>query len=60
MKDSDLMPFGKYKGEKLGDVPAEYLLWVFDNVNRPGEMFQSVRQYIKDNLKALEKEIKND
>ena len=26
-KDSDLMPFGEHKDEKIGDVPADYLLW---------------------------------
>jgi len=25
------MPFGKYKGVKLEDVPASYLLWLWDN-----------------------------
>lgn len=30
MTDQDLMPFGKYKGEKMEDVPASYLLWLRD------------------------------
>jgi len=27
MKDTDLMPFGKYKGIPMQDVPAGYLIW---------------------------------
>lgn len=27
--DETLMPFGKYKGEKLINVPASYLLWLY-------------------------------
>jgi len=26
------MYFGKYKGEKFKDVPNNYMLWVYDNV----------------------------
>ena len=28
MKDEDKMPFGKYKGERLADVPENYLRWL--------------------------------
>ncbi len=28
--DSTVMPFGKHKGAKLSDVPASYLLWLFE------------------------------
>lgn len=27
MKDEDPIPFGKYKGAPIGEVPADYLLW---------------------------------
>lgn len=30
MKEWELMDFGKYKGEKLGDVPAKYLVWCYE------------------------------
>lgn len=55
MKDSDLMPFGKYKGEKLGDVPASYLLWLGDQPDfaqkNPG-----LSGYIEANRNWLEQE----
>lgn len=28
LTDDSPMPFGKYEGTKLGDVPADYLLWL--------------------------------
>lgn len=50
--DSTTMPFGKHKGKKMIEVPAKYLLYLFDNaVDHPG-----VKQYINDNLDALRKE----
>lgn len=55
MKDSDVMPFGKHKGEKLGDIPASYLLWAYDQewcvIN-----FPLLAAYVAKNYKALEQE----
>ena len=52
MTDTDLMPFGKYKGTPMEDVPASYLLWLWnENVQHPG-----VRKYIIDSFSALEKD----
>jgi uncharacterized protein (DUF3820 family) len=31
VNDQTPMPFGKYKGVKLEDVPAAYLLWMWDD-----------------------------
>ena len=28
MRDDDLMPFGKHKGEKLVDIPDSYFRWL--------------------------------
>ena len=55
MKDDDLMPFGKHKGEKLGDIPASYLLWCADNFG-PGK-YPDLVAYVEKNRMALEKEI---
>jgi hypothetical protein len=49
MTDQDLMPFGKYKGEKMEKVPASYLLWLRDQgCSNPG-----VRSYIEENETVL-------
>lgn len=38
--------FGKHKGEKLKDLPLEYLLWLFENIPN-----LSFAPYIKERLK---------
>ena len=55
--DEDLMPFGKYKGWKLANVPAEYLIWLYEN-NRAGD--GALFYYIKNNLDVLEDEVSNN
>lgn len=59
MNDSDLMPFGKHDGEKLGDVPASYLLWLGDQpwVERS---WPDLFGYILGNFERLEKEAKRE
>jgi uncharacterized protein (DUF3820 family) len=54
MDDNSKMPFGKYKDEKMANIPADYLLWLYENSKVYGE----VREYIKDNLDVIKSEIK--
>jgi uncharacterized protein (DUF3820 family) len=30
LTDNDLMPYGKYQGIKMQEVPASYLIWCYD------------------------------
>jgi len=53
MNDESAMPFGKYKGEKLANVPAEYLLYIYENY----QLFSDLRQYITDNLDVIKSDI---
>ena len=53
MKDESIMPIGKYKGEKMANIPPEYLLWLLENGNTYGEL----RQYLIDNKEVFESEI---
>lgn len=55
MEDTSLMPFGKYKGVKMANVPPDYLLWLYDN----SKVYGDVKEYIKDNLDVLKAEIRN-
>ena len=54
MHGTDLMPFGKYSKppdgpRKMDDVPADYLLWLWDeNVSH-----HDVRAYIVENFETL-------
>ena len=51
MNDRDRMPFGKYQGAPMEEVPASYLLWLWNE----GVSHDGVRQYIIDSFSALEK-----
>lgn len=54
LTDESPMPWGKHKGKKMIDVPAHYLLWLYDEMKCSGE----VLAYIKDNLDVLREEVK--
>ncbi len=68
MTDDSIMPFGKYKGEKLRDVRASYLLWLNaqwddnpieekENVNPVYLRVQKeLKRYIEENLEILKME----
>ena len=43
------MPYAQYKGVKMRDVPAEYLLWLSDS----NKCNRSVRAYITDHWDEL-------
>lgn len=45
------MPFGKYKGTPLGEVPDSYLLWLYEN----GIQSWPLKSYIEENLDAIKK-----
>jgi uncharacterized protein (DUF3820 family) len=53
MTDESIMPIGKYKGEKMANVPSEYLLWLYENGNIYGEL----KQYLKENIDVIKSEI---
>ncbi len=46
------MPFGRYRGKRLIEVPAVYLLWLYEcgNIEKP------MKTYIHENLQALKTE----
>lgn len=57
--DTDRMPFGKFKGERMQDIPPSYLRWLYDNirqngVNRSNEL---VYNYIYNSKEAIEMEL---
>jgi hypothetical protein len=55
VKDDELMPVGMHKGKKMANVPADYLIWLFEN----GKCFGKVLNYIRTNEDNLRKEIYN-
>lgn len=53
MTDNSLMPYGKYQGQKMANVPSDYLIWLFEN----NKCTQEVAKYISENLDVLKAEI---
>lgn len=51
LSHESLMPSGKYKGKKMQDIPAEYL------VGSIAMFTPRVRQYVETNLEALKKQL---
>lgn len=47
------MPFGKYQGTEMENVPASYLIWLYDN----NKCNKEVKEYIEDNMDVLKMEI---
>ena len=50
LTDNSPMPFGKFKGQALVNVPASYLLWLY--AQRDFNHLQ-LKNYIADNLDVL-------
>lgn len=59
MNDNDLMPWGKYKGVKMANVPAGYLKYLWDNGIVTIHKWNDIYWYIRNNMDAIEKELKN-
>lgn len=53
MDDSSPMPFGIHKDKQMADVPASYLLWLYENNKCNGD----VKEYIKENLDVIKGQI---
>jgi uncharacterized protein (DUF3820 family) len=51
--DNSIMPFGKYKGEKMANVPPDYLIWLYEN----GKCYGDIKDYIAENMEVLKSEI---
>lgn len=54
--DMSPMPFGKYKGRPMEDVPASYLHWLWSNWSKEERDQKPVAGYIRENLAVLMKE----
>jgi hypothetical protein len=54
LTDQSLMPIGEHKGKKLANVPARYLLYIFENFT----LHDNLKAYIRKNKDVLEAEVK--
>ncbi len=53
LTDNSRMPWGRYKGMKMANVPAEYLFWCYNN----NKCSVEVSKYISENHEVLKTEI---
>lgn len=56
LTDKSEMPYGIHKGKTMANVPAKYLIWLYDNQKCNGQ----VKAYIEDNIEVLREEIKRE
>lgn len=56
LTNNSKMPFGKHSGKKMIDVPAEYLIYLYNNGLEAG----SLKSYIEEWREELEQEIKDN
>lgn len=49
------MPWGKYQGIEMANVPANYLIYIYEN----GKCDEQVKAYIDENMEVLKLEVKN-
>ena len=47
--ESSPMPFGKYQGKPLSEVPLSYLIWLYEN----RKFNRELRIYIEENIDRL-------
>ena len=59
LTDTDKMPFGKYKGKMMQDVPASYLHYLWTNGMTTQTKCNPVANYIERNLLGLMDQYKN-
>lgn len=56
MNDQTPMPWGIHKGTPIGEVPAHYLLFLYNE----GKTSGAVKRYIEENKNTLEMQMLND
>lgn len=54
LTDKSPMPFGKHAGTEIANVPADYLIWMYEN----NKCNNQVKEYIQDNIDILKMEVK--
>lgn len=52
--DETLMPYGKHKGEKLGEVPDRYFLFLYEESEIKDKKLLA---YVEENMDAIKKNV---
>ena len=56
--DNTIVTFGKHQGKALVEVPASYLLWMYES--EKGITNPKLLAYVEENYQALEQERNNN
>ncbi len=43
-EDTDIMTFGKYKGQKLFDIPDSYIVWMWETTTIKQDLAQDTKK----------------
>lgn len=54
LTDQSKMPFGKFKGKTLAEVPDSYLVWLYDSGLEPGDL----KMYIEESVPEIANSIR--
>lgn len=58
MKDTDRMSFGKHKGKMLGEIPAAYMLWLYEEMKEKRNPFaRQITEYLESNLEYYKQQL---
>ena len=57
LKHASLISFGRYRGQKLEDIPIEYFNWLWQRGIK--ELHPPVGKYIKENLREFKRKKPN-
>lgn len=59
LNDTDKMPFGKYQGTPMQDVPPSYLKWLYEEIEKGGttEKNLPVYNYVYNSWDAIQMEL---
>ena len=56
MTDTDKITFGIHKGKAMANIPASYLMFLWESKKATPE----VLEYIKENLEVIKREVKHN
>ena len=48
-----LMPFGKYAGHEIGELPDDYLLWLLENVELRDPLLSAIEEEVVERGREL-------
>ena len=55
LTDNCQMSYGKHKGAEMANIPADYLIWIYDN----NKCDIRVKLYIEENMDVIQQELRD-